>query len=117
MRALVVFGDPEDARYQWLLKPGFRHVFCCLDDGQYWIMVDGRDQRPVFQAVQGHDYDLAGWFRKEGHIVIEMEYDRGQIRSPLIVSNCVGIVKAALCLHAPFVWTPLQLYRHLRRMT
>jgi len=114
VRALAVFYDPEGARFQWLLKPGFRHVFCCLDDGRYWTMFDARDGRPVVQTVQASDYDLKGYFEGEGYTVVETEQGR-PLRTPLVVANCVGLVKAVLAVRAPFAFTPFQLYRHLMR--
>ncbi len=111
----MIFFDPEGARYQWLLKPGFRHVFCCIDDGAHWIMFDARDGRPVVQYVQTSDYDLQSFFEDQGYTVIEIVCGELTPRSPLIVANCVGLVKAILAVAAPFAQTPHQLYRHLSR--
>lgn len=114
MRALVVFFDPEGARFQWLLKPGFRHVFACIDDGNYWTLFDARDARPVVQTVHASDYDVRGYFEEQGYVVVEVEQG-APLKTPLIVANCVGFIKAVLCIHAPLAQTPYQLYRHLSR--
>ena len=114
MKALCVFFDPEGARYQWLLKPGFRHVFCCIDDGHYWTMFDARDARPVVQTIQGSEYGLRDYFEEQGYVVVETEQGL-PLKTPIIVANCVGWVKGILCIHAPFAQTPYQLYRHLLR--
>ncbi len=113
MKALVVFFDPEDAKYQWLLKPGFRHVFCCINDERDWIMIDGRNGRPVVQVVQDSMFDLKEYFEDEGYTVVEMERSDRPIRSPLVLTNCVGLVKIHLCIRSHAL-TPYQLYRHLK---
>ena len=114
MKALVVFWDPDGARYQWLLKPGFRHVFCCVDDGNYWTMFDARDGRAVVQTIEHSDYDLKGFFEEQGHVVLETEQGP-PLKTPIIVKNCVGGVKLILSIHAPLAQTPFQLYKHLKR--
>jgi len=113
LKALAVFLDPENARYKWLLKPGFRHVFACLNDGTYWTMFDPRDGRPVVQTVEAADYDLRGFFEAQGYTVIETEQGE-PIGSLFAVANCVGFVKALLCIRS-FAQTPYQLYRYLAR--
>lgn len=114
MKALLVFFDPEDTRFKWLLKPGFRHVFACINDGTYWTLFDARNARPVVQTVQTADYDLKSYFEAQGYVVVEVEQGP-PLRSPLVVANCLGLVKALLCIRAPFVQTPYQLYRHLMK--
>ena len=114
MKALAVFTDPEGARYQWLLRPGFRHVFAAINDGTYWTLFDARDARPVVQTIEGAGYDLRGYFEAKGYVVVETEQGP-PLRTPLVIANCVGLVKAVLCIHAPLAQTPYQLYRHLLR--
>ena len=114
MRAVVAFFDPEGARFEWLLRPGFRHVIAAIDDGTYWLLIDARDGRPVFQMIQQSDYDIAGFWRSEGYAVVEIEQGRC-LKSPFVTVNCVGLVKACLCIRAPFALTPYQLYRHLKK--
>lgn len=113
-RVLVVFFDPPEPRYGWLLKPGFRHVFAIVDDGAYWIMVDARDGSPVIQVLQTSDYDIAAFYRGEsGYTVVETG-QVGPLHWPLIATNCVGMVKAVLGLNAPLAITPWQLYRRIK---
>jgi len=96
------------------LKPGFRHVFCAVDDGAYWVMFDARDGKPVVQVVQASAYDLAGFYRSKGYTVVET--GQGQpLRGPFAVANCVGLCKAICAIRAPFALTPFQLFKHLMR--
>jgi hypothetical protein len=117
-RALVVFWDPEGARWEWALKPGFRHVFCCVDDGKQWLMFDARDGRPVLKSIGVvSDFDLYGFYENEpGMTVVQVGEKGPPVRVPFVLSNCVGLVKAMLCIRAPFVQTPHQLYRHLKHV-
>ena len=77
-------------------------------------MFDPRDGQAVVQMIQVSDYDLKGYFEDQGYKVLETEQG-APLRTPLVVNNCVGLSKAVLCLRAPFVQTPYQLYRHLRK--
>ena len=116
MRAIVVFWDPEDARWQWALKPGFRHVFCVIAQGPYWITVDSRMALPVVEVVTGADYNLAAHYRQEpGFTVVEWNQEQKPWRTPFVVANCVGLVKAMLGIRAPFAQSPYQLFRHLTK--
>ena len=115
MRALVVFFDPVGARWEWALKVGFRHVFCVLESGDSWIMIDARDGRPVVEVVASSCFDLQGFYEEQGYSVIEMERPDRPLRSPVVTVNCVGLVCAHLCIRAPFAFTPWQLFKHLKK--
>lgn len=115
MKALVVFYDPEDTRLQWLLKPGFRHVFCVMDDGEYRIVYDARDGRPYTKAHRNAFDEMAEFYRAEGFTVVETEMGAKPLTAPFAVANCVGLVKAMCAIKAPFAVTPYQLYRHLTK--
>ena len=112
LTALVVFTDPEGARFQWLLRPGFRHVFVCFKGAAYWTMFDWRAGQPDVHTVQDADYDLTDYFADVGYAVVETEQGP-PLRTPLVVNNCVGMTKMVLGIRAPLVQTPFQLYRFL----
>jgi hypothetical protein len=111
-RAIVVFHDHGNHCLDPLLKQGFRHVFCAVDDGVSWVQIDGRTGIPLIEAVCASDFDLARHYRAQGFTVVETHKGSG-LRLPLVLSNCVGLVKAALGLHLPFTVTPYQLYKRL----
>ena len=115
MKALAIFTDPDGARFGWILKPGYRHVFACLNDGNYWTMFDWRDGQPVVQTVEVADVDLGGFFESEKYRVLELTQGP-PVRVPLVVNNCVGMTKLVLCIHAPLVQTPYALYQFLRKL-
>lgn len=112
---LAVFHDHGCHILDPLLKPGFRHCFvvCPDTDARHWISVDGRAGRPVVEVVGTLDNDMKMFYEGEGFTVVEV-FDRGCSRLPLVLTNCVGIVKTILGTNAPWVLTPYQLYRMLR---
>lgn len=114
MRALVVFHDRGTGFLSRFLKPGFRHCFVVIHNGNYWIMVDGCEGVPLVQVTAPGDYDLAAFWREAGHTVIETEQRTIVPWSPLAIANCVGICKAVLCVRSIAI-TPYGLYKHLRR--
>ncbi len=115
MNCLVVFWDPEDARWQWLLKPGFRHCFCVMDDGRFRIIYDARDGKPFTQAHTNTLEDLTSHYRSHGYTVVETRMGDKPLTAPLAVATCVGLVKCMCAIKAPFVYSPHQLYKYLTR--
>ncbi|NKB59010.1 MAG: hypothetical protein GKS00_22005 [Alphaproteobacteria bacterium] len=116
MDALVAFHDHGAFWFSRHLRWGFRHVFVVtLNDG-YWVMLDGRDGVPVLEVVAGVDFDLAAFYRKEhGFTVLRVTAPGLPPCSPVMLGTCVGAVKRVLGLRAPWVLTPYQLYRYLKR--
>ncbi len=115
MNALVVFHDHGAHCLDRFLKPGFRHCFVAIDDGHCWISIDGQVGVPVLQAVAPTDYDLAAFYRVQGHAVAETTRGTASTRLPFINANCVGATKIVLGIRAPSVLTPWQLYKYLTR--
>lgn len=114
--ALVVFHDHGCHVLDPLLRRGFRHVFCVISQGPYWIRIDGMAGKPTVEVVAGTQIDLAAFYRNEGYTVVSVNEGPGT-RAPFAIANCVGLVKAVLGLRAPFALTPHQLYRFLRKRT
>lgn len=115
MRALVVFHDRGTGPVAQLLKRGFRHCFVALDDGRYWIAVDGRAGVPDVRVVAGTGFDLAGFYRRAGMTVVETAVRRRPPRQPWMLGTCVGAAKRLIGLRAPFALTPAGLWRRLSR--
>ena len=113
MRAIVCFHDHGCHILSRLLKPGFKHVFVAVHNGNYWIMIDGRAGVPVVEVVAPDDFDLAGFYRDEGFTVIETQQRALPPRGPFAIANCVGLAKAILSIRSTAI-TPYALYRYLR---
>jgi hypothetical protein len=124
MKAVVVFhGDGSDPREYFegtathplsrFLRRGFKHCFVCLRTGDYWVRFDGRSGIPLVQCIADADFDLAAFYRDAGFTVVETAQRGAPQRTLFVMNNCVGLVKAALCIRAPFAWSPWQLHNHL----
>jgi len=111
--SLVVFHNNGGHWLDSLLKDGFKHVFCVVVDGDYWISIDGQAGLPVVSVVCASSYDLKSFYEDEGYEVVEVEKGRG-LNTPVILNNCVGMVRSILGIQASFVLTPYQLFKHLR---
>lgn len=116
MRALAVFHNKGNHWADRWLKSGFRHVFVCVHDGEYWIRTDGQVGVPTIEVVAEGDYDLATYYRtypEENMTVVETIVGNQMPRWPLTVNNCVGLAKVVLGVRC-MAFTPYQLYCHLR---
>lgn len=115
LAAWVVFRGDAPLWWLRLLRPGFRHCLALLNDGRYWVVVD--PLAPFTDvAVLGvpASFDLPGWYRGLGLPVVAAPVRRQIARpAPWGPFTCVEAVKRLLGLHARFVLTPWQLYRHL----
>lgn len=116
MKALLVFHEHGNHIFDRLLQKGYKHCFAAVCSGDYWVRLDSQAGRPAVEVVAGADFDLATFYRGEGFMVVETEQGGGTWAPwPLMVANCVGFSKAVLCIRAPWVLTPYQLYRHMTR--
>lgn len=116
MKAVVVFCAGIGWRAR-LLRRGFGHCFVVLCDGHFWIIVDGQEGVPFVRVVAPAECDIAAFYRAEGCTVVETEQGAVPPVGPLAVANCTGLCKALLCIRAPWVLTPRQLYRRLTKRT
>ena len=113
----VVFNGRTDLPWLRLLKPGFRHCYVMINDGERWVSVDPLSH--YMEIVVHHhlpvDFDLPGWLEKRGLCVVKAEKQYGHTRpAPAMPFSCVEAVKRILGIHKRFLFTPWQLYRHLR---
>ncbi len=116
-RAFAVFCGQTDLAWLRLLRPGFRHCFLAINDGRHWLTLDplATFMEIAVQPVPPA-FDLPGWYRARGFIVVPAAIDRGRRRpAPWAPFTCVEAVKRALGIHARRVITPYQLFRHLTR--
>ena len=115
IRAIVVFGDGERQHWlAWLLKPGFRHCFVCLEDNDLWLQVDGAEGVPIIKYLTTSDFDLTMFYRDQGMTVVETYQRIKPVIWPLMLRNCVGLVKTVLCIRSMSL-TPYSLYKRLKR--
>lgn len=117
MKALIVFHDDTETRHPLsrFMRKGFWHCFACVESDGVWLQLDGRAGVPVVRYLTVADgFDLAQFYRDKGCTVVETEQGKAPSLWPFALRNCVGLVKAFLCIRSAAV-TPWQLYRHLTR--
>lgn len=116
-RALLVFSGRTGVPWLRWLRPGFRHCFVALDDGAAWLTVDPLLHRLEVRASGlPSAFDLAREYRKLDLAVLEIVPAAVPLRrAPLGLFTCVETAKRLLGIRAPWVLTPWQLYRFLRR--
>lgn len=116
-RAWVVFSGQTDLRLLRFLKPGFRHCFVLLNDGNCWVSVDPMSHytEVLVHQVQA-DFDLPKWLESRGHLVVHAPVSHYPKKpAPFGIFSCVEAVKRVLGIHALSVITPWQLYRYLTK--
>jgi len=113
MKALVVFrGLKAEHPLGFLLKKGFRHCFVCLENDDLWIQIDYCAGIPEVKYLANNDFDLKGFYEDQGMTVVET-YQRDTAPTvPVVIRNCVGLVKQVLGIRN-FSFTPYSLYRRL----
>ncbi len=125
LSALVVFSDQADLPWLRFLRRGYRHCFLAFLQESNWVIYDSLVHRTEISTLDlPSDFDLAGWYRTHGFGVLATEIrppsalrgkKAGWIYFPLRPFTCVEAVKRVLGIEAAHVFTPWQLYRHLRR--
>jgi hypothetical protein len=115
---LVVFADHVACPWLHPLRRGFRHCFVVLRAGSVWLACEPLKDRIELDALElPSEFDLASFYRTQGHRVLlgQRPLPRKRRRFVLAPLTCVTVVKRLLGIDAPWVWTPWQLYAHLRR--
>lgn len=113
----VVFSGQTDLWWLRALKPGFRHCFVLMHDGQCWVSYDPMSH---YTDITVHHmpgfFDMPGWLEGRGMTVAPATIDKTHGRpAPFGIFSCVEAVKRVIGLHSGFVVTPWQLYRALQR--
>jgi hypothetical protein len=114
---LVVFADQTGCPWLRVLRRGFRHCFVVLRTGSIWLACEPLKDRIELDALAlPDDFDLAAFYHEQGHQVLLGQRPPPKARRRLAVAplTCVTVVKRLLAIDAPRVWTPWQLYMHLR---
>ncbi|HPF78386.1 MAG TPA: hypothetical protein PLF01_03740 [Alphaproteobacteria bacterium] len=117
-KAWVVFSGETDIGWLKILKPGFRHCFVLLHDGQRWISIDPISPCLDIQIYHHIDaeFDLPAWLESRGHKVTEAILRRHHKKpAPAMPVSCVEISKRVLGIHRRLIITPWQLYKFLKQ--
>ena len=113
----VVFTGKTDMRWLKILKPGFRHCYALLNDGQRWMSIDPLSSYTDIQ-IHHHiapEFDLPNWLEDQGFKVVKANINNTHERAaPWVVLTCVESIKRILGLHKRRLITPWQLYNFLK---
>ena len=117
LKAWVVFSAHADLPWLRILKPGFRHCAVILNDGLRWIILDPLSNYidiciPDLQI----DFDLPQWMCGQGYIVMPAPIKRTVKPAPWSLFTCVEAVKRVLGIRKRGIFTPWQLYQHLKTL-
>ena len=113
---LVVFADHAGCAWLRFLRRGFRHCFVVLRAGSVWLACEPLKDRIELDVLRlPPEFDLAAFYGAQGHRVLQGRRPPPRPRRPFVPAplTCVTVVKRLLGIHAPWVWTPWQLYAHL----
>jgi len=115
--AVVAFGGQPVLPWLRLLRPGFRHCFVAVQDGEAWLVLDPLAHRlHLARGVAASAASLAAHYRAQGLVALVVPVLEPPHRSaPLAPFTCVEAVKRVLGLHAWRIWTPYQLFRALKK--
>jgi len=107
--AYVVFSlDDGPHWWSWMLHPEIKHCLVLFQVGEQWF--GANKSREGFEILPVENVsDIV----KES-IVIKSRLVKGK-RSLLMLNTCVGYTKAFLGIGNPFILTPYQLYKYLRK--
>lgn len=114
--AWVVFSGQTEISWLKFLKPGFRHCYVLINDGERWTSIDPLSNVTEV-SVHHHvpaEFDLPGWLSSRGNRVVKAPIRRDITKAaPFMLFTCVEAVKRVLGIHRRCIVTPWQLYRHL----
>jgi len=112
--ALVVFEHNNLHPLSFMLRRGYRHVWCAVMDerSHSWVGHDLRIEGHVTTVLCEPSYPLAQYLRDQGNEVLAIQRKAHRTPGPFILNNCVGLTKA-ICGIRSAAMTPWQLRQHL----
>jgi hypothetical protein len=99
------------AREHWWcrwLHPLYQHCYLIKADAGRWIVYG--------KTSEGLDLmTLDEFSASEGNVIVAKAKVRDNHRSLFMLNTCVGHIKQAIGIRNPFILTPYQLYKYLKR--
>lgn len=119
--AVVVFTNQAGLPWLRWLKPGFRHCFAYLPVARGWIAMQPLSHRLLLEMPDWppvSPYALARHLRGQGYCALAVPLIEPPRRlAPPLPFSCVEAVKRLLGIHSWKIWTPWELYLHIRNIT
>ena len=118
MKTWIIFTNKTDIGWLKILRPGFRHCYALLHDGNQWITYDpiaAYTDIQTYPNIKGTD-DLPRWYQSQGNYVVPVKVKREENKpAPIALYNCVEAIKRLIGLHHTTIITPYQLYKFLMK--
>lgn len=107
--AYVAFCDDDGPHWwSWMLHPEIRHCYIVIPDNGKWLITS--------KSTEGVEYVYTENLSDvvSGDILIKSQRHNAR-RGLFMLNTCVGHTKQALGINKPFIWTPYQLFKYLRK--
>ncbi|MBO7696905.1 MAG: hypothetical protein J6T10_30110 [Methanobrevibacter sp.] len=114
---VVFFGGNKTHWWTRLLKKGYYHCFIAMDIGcRKWVLIDPVMNYTDFIVVQNDNYFIKTVADKGyTYIITEPKFILNRKKWHIRPFTCVEVVKNFLGITKPFIFTPYQLYKHIKK--
>lgn len=115
--AVVFFGGNKTHWWTRFLKKGYYHCFIAMDTGyRKWVLIDPVMNYTDFIVVQNGDNFIKTIANKGyTYVRIKPKFVCDRKRWHIRPFTCVEVVKNFLGISKPFIFTPYQLYKHIKK--
>lgn len=111
---ILLFSDKTSLRLPRLLKRGFRHCKVILEINAGWLFVNPLDEElEIYRLPSVTLENVCKVYTEIGFIVIYGTTSGCWLRSH--PANCVAVAKRLIGVQSRWVWTPYDLFLHMRR--
>jgi|TARA_R100000805_G_C3507517_1_gene35056 hypothetical protein len=108
-KVFVIFEDDKTNWWSWLLKKGCRHCYLVKPSPNGYIIHGKRQEGFDLFTVKDQDSIIQDIFAIVDYVPVEKK------RSLFMLNTCVGHIKQMLGIDNPFILTPYQLLKHMRK--
>ena len=114
---VVFFGGNKTHWWTRFLKKGYYHCFIAMDIGYTkWVLIDPVMNYTDFIVVQNDKYFIETIANKGyTYAITKPKFIWTRKRWNIRPFTCVEVVKNFLGISKPFIFTPYQLYKHIKK--
>lgn len=116
----LIYEDRQPYWWNYFMKSGYKHVYSITFDGLFWIKMDLMLGYTDIEVLCYDSRDTINDVMKGQNVTIQhirvWRKSRYRVRTIFAPYTCVEAMKAFLGMRA-FVFTPYQLFKHLRRLS
>ena len=116
-RAIVAFGGSPELKVLRYLRPGYRHCFALVHSQGVWVMYNPLSIGTEIDVwPSDSETQLRHWLSMNGYTLVDTHVR--PLRPgvlPWTLFSCVEAVKRILGIREPWILTPWQLFKYLRK--